>query len=110
MSDPQKEFDEFIASIRNDVIACLQDRLFFEKLDNLLCPADSSIPALHCSHTFSISTPLLKSLGFSDSDIEDIFDVLRSLGGFCDCEILYNASEDNRLKGDYWASRSEPDR
>jgi hypothetical protein len=102
MDDARKEHDELIADIRDDVMVCLQLSGFFEKLDDLLSPIDNSVAAIKCSHTYSISTPLLKALGFPDEDIEDIFNVVRSEGGCCDCEILYNVSEKNRLKGKYW--------
>ena len=38
--------------------------------------------------------------------MEEVFDVLRSQGGFCDCEVLYNVSESSRLKATYWRDKS----
>jgi hypothetical protein len=37
--------------------------------------------------------------------------VLAARGGFCDCEVLYNAAEESRLKSEYWkavASKRRP--
>ena len=28
-------------------------------------------------------------------------------GGYCDCEILYNALDESRLKAEYWRARAE---
>jgi hypothetical protein len=41
-----------------------------------------------------------------DEDLEDILAVLHSLGGCCDCEILYNVAEESRLKSEYWIARA----
>jgi hypothetical protein len=48
--------------------------------------------------------PILQNL--ERGDLSDIFEVLTSRGGFCDCEILYNAAGDNKLKSEYWRSRA----
>jgi Protein of unknown function (DUF2695) len=39
------------------------------------------------------------------TDLDDIFAVLQSKGGFCDCEVLYNVAETSRLKAKYWRSQ-----
>jgi hypothetical protein len=54
-----------------------------------------------------ISESILAERGFPAEDLDDIFDVLRSKGGFCDCEILYNAVEESRLKAEYWKARAK---
>ena len=36
-----------------------------------------------------------------------MFHVLMARGGYCDCEILYNAVEESRLKAEYWRARAE---
>lgn len=45
--------------------------------------------------------------GFSEDELFDVFHVLMAKGGFCDCEILYNAMESSRLKKEYWRARAE---
>jgi hypothetical protein len=94
-----------IASIADDVMKCLRGAGFFDKLDDLLCPSDASKIPERCSGDFRISESILPSCGFEPSDFEDIFGVLRSKGGCCDCEILYNAVETCRLKSRYWRAR-----
>jgi hypothetical protein len=41
----------------------------------------------------------------ASDDISDVLAVLRSKGGCCDCEVLYNGAEEGRLKTKYWKSR-----
>jgi hypothetical protein len=98
--------DDLIASITPDVMRCLDQSNFFEKLDDVLCPEDDSHPRESCSGDYRLSESILRASGFEVSDFADIFDVLRANGGFCDCEILYNASESNRLKGKYWREQA----
>jgi hypothetical protein len=99
--------DELIASITPDVMKCLEGTVFFEKLDDLLSPQDHSIPPRDCDGAYKISEMILLSSGFKHADLDDIFAVLHSKGGCCDCEVLYNVSETNRLKGNYWRRRAE---
>lgn len=35
------------------------------------------------------------------------FHVFMSMGGYCDCEILFNVAESSRLKAEYWLARTE---
>jgi hypothetical protein len=97
---------DLIASITPDVMRCLDDSGFFEKLDDVLCPKDESRSAESCSGDYELSESILRASGFEKSDFEDIFGVLRAKGGFCDCEILYNASDSNRLKSRYWRAKA----
>jgi hypothetical protein len=99
--------NELIASITPDVMKCLVRSRFFEKLDDLLCPVDDSHHRQDCRGNYKLSESVLLASGFERSDLEDIFRVLRSKGGCCDCEILYNAAESNRLKARYWRGRAE---
>ena len=99
--------DELIASIAPDVMKCLEGAGFFEKLDDLLSPQDHSIPPQQCDGSYKISETILLSSGFKRCDLDDIFAVLYFNGGCCDCEVLYNVSETNRLKGDYWRRRAK---
>jgi hypothetical protein len=98
---------ELIASIAPEVMKCLEGAGFFEKLDDLLSPLNHSIPPQECDGSYKISQTILLSSGFKHADLEDIFAVLHSKGGCCDCEVLYNVSESNRLKSNYWRRRGE---
>ena len=44
--------------------------------------------------------------GFREDEHFDVFHVLMARGGYCDCEILYNAVEVSRLKAEYWRARA----
>jgi len=97
--------DDLIASIAPNVLRCLDRVKFFEKMDDLLCAADALARRERCSRDYRISRRILNELKFGLSDQEDIFEVLRCKGGFCDCEILYNVPETSRLKAEYWRGR-----
>jgi len=103
---PPEDDDDYVASIAPHVLKSLANCKFFEALDERLCPADSSKSREGCHGDYGISETILRSHGFNEEDLSDIFEVLRSRGGFCDCEILYNAAGDNRLKGEYWRGRA----
>jgi len=109
MRDGQSDHEhtEFIAAISDDVMKCLVSRGFFEKLDSHFCPKGDGKERALCDHSYRISKLILAELGFQTEDVDEIFDVLRSKGGFCDCEILYNAAEESRLKAEYWTSARE---
>jgi Protein of unknown function (DUF2695) len=98
--------DDLISSIAPDVIKCLGRCGFFEKLDGLLSPEDDSIPAQGCDGTYKLTESILITAGFEQAELADIFGVLRSKGGCCDCEVLYNVAETSRLKANYWGSRA----
>ena len=98
---------KFVASITSDVMRCLDNSCFFEQLDDLMCPKDSSNIPKGCSGDYKLSESILRASGFEVSDFADIFDVLQAKGGFCDCEILYNTSESNRLKSTYWQPKAQ---
>jgi hypothetical protein len=94
--------DDLTSLIAPDVMKCLERCDFFKKLDSLLSPEDPSISPASCNGTFNLSESILVTAGFDITDLSDIFAVLRSKGGCCDCEILYNAVETSRLKSNYW--------
>jgi hypothetical protein len=98
--------DELISSIAPDVMACLGRCSFFEKLDGLLSPEDNSTSAEKCDGSFRLSKTILIAAGFDRAELEDIFAVLHSKGGCCDCEVLYNVAEKSRLKATYWRGRA----
>jgi hypothetical protein len=99
--------EELIDSITPDVVKCLQGAKFFELLDDAMCPKDVNLERAQCWGDFRNSRPILLSRGFKEEELFDVFHVLMRQGGFCDCEILYNAVEQSRLKAEYWIARSE---
>jgi hypothetical protein len=98
--------DDLISSIALDVMKCLERCGFFEKLDGVLSPEDNAIPAQGCDGTYKLSESILIAEGFERADLDDIFAVLQSKGGFCDCEVLYNVAETSSLKANYWRGRA----
>jgi hypothetical protein len=98
--------DELISSIAPDVMTCLSRCSYFEKLDDLLSPEDNATSAEKCDGSFRLSETILLAAGFGRAEFEDIFAVLHSKGGCCDCEVLYNVAEKSRLKSNYWHSRA----
>jgi hypothetical protein len=70
-------------------------------LDNLLLTE-----AVKCQSDFSHSKKILTKLNFDEEEQFDIFHVLMSHGGYCDCEILYNAFKQSGYTQAYWARRS----
>jgi hypothetical protein len=73
----------------------------------MLCPRAESQSATSCKGDYTISEGILRAAKFSDEDIIDVFEVMKSRGGFCDCEILYNAVENSRLKSNYWRAHAD---
>src|SRR5271157_3259660 len=98
--------DELISSIAPDVMRCLGQSGYFEKLDDLLSPEGASTPCRTWDGTYKISESILLASGFDQTELGDIFAVLRSQGGCCDCEVLYNVVETSRLKARYWRKRA----
>ena len=97
---------ESIDSITPAVMKCLEGSRFFELLDDSMCPTDGRERA-QCRGDFRNARPILLSQGFKEDELFDVFHVLMRKGGFCDCEILYNAGEKSRLKAEYWTARAE---
>ena len=96
---------DLVSSIIPDVMICLDRVGFFRKLDDVLCPADGSPAGDSCGGDYTLSKSILQAAGFDPSELKDIFSVLGSLGGCCDCEILCNVAESSRLKAKYSRSR-----
>lgn len=78
-----------------------------EALDDLFCPTDSGHSRATCYGDFRHFRKILISKGFKEEELFDIFHVLMAKGGYCDCEILYNTIESNRLKAEYWRARAD---
>jgi hypothetical protein len=98
--------DELISSIAPDVMTCLGRCSYFEKLDELLSPEDNSTSVEKCDGSFRLSETILLAAGFDRAEFVDIFAVLHSKGGCCDCEVLYNVAGKSRLKANYWRGRA----
>ena len=104
----EKEIEEITPYIMGALAECK----FFEKLDDLMAPADATISPKPCNDNFSLSRSVLRECGFSDNkdgydEFFDIFHVLMDKGGFCDCEILYNAAPESRSRPNYWTKKAE---
>jgi len=97
---------ELIADITPDVMRCLVGAQFFETLDSVLCPADGPQPRQPCHGDYRHARAALLARGFGQDELFDVFHVLMARGGYCDCEILYNAVEESRLKAEYWRARA----
>lgn len=97
---------ELIAEITPYVMGYLERLNFFEKLDDVLSPVNSTTQAGTCNGSYESSESILLAAGCKKSDLSDVFAVLRSKGGCCDCEILYNVVESSRLKSKYWRGKA----
>ena len=98
---------ELIADITPDVMRCLLGARVFEALDDALCPADQARTRQRCYGDYRHARSVLLTRGFREDELFDVFHVLMARGGYCDCEILYNAVEESRLKAEYWRARAE---
>jgi hypothetical protein len=98
--------DHYVANIAPNVLDSVRGSRIFESLDDLMSPADPKIQSRPCQHDYSMLMHALNCAGYSDEDREDVVLVLQSLGGCCDCEILYNVAEDSRLKSRYWKTKA----
>jgi uncharacterized protein DUF2695 len=98
--------EELVNSIAADVMTALTAQHFFQFLDDAICPLASEQPAAACDGTHRITTAILNNHGFDSDDISDVIAVLKSKGGCCDCEVLYNAAPESRLRSKYWTSRA----
>jgi len=97
---------ELIESIEPHVMRALEGSGFLRALDLEFSPELPSTPAAQCHGDFRVSKPLLLKHGFTPEELFEIFHVLMARGGNCDCEILYNAVEESRLKASYWRARA----
>ncbi|MBB3205676.1 hypothetical protein FHS27_001480 [Rhodopirellula rubra] len=98
--------EELIADITPDVMRILTAIGFFRKLDDIMCPNDTTVRRAQCWGDYRNAKPLLLSNGITENELFDVFHVLMLQGGFCDCEILYNVLDENRLKAEYWQAKS----
>jgi hypothetical protein len=104
--DLQYPDSETIDDITPDVLRCLSGAGVFQALDDALCPADASARQ-KCHGDYRHARAILVARGFREEELFDVFHVLMARGGYCDCEILYNAVETSRLKAEYWRARAQ---
>jgi hypothetical protein len=105
MKDSDSE-TEFVEAIASNVLDVLAKKRFFARLDDLFSPIDPSVERAKCGHSFDKSISILRDLGMDSGGVEDVLAVLRSRGGCCDCEVLYNVADESRLKSEYWKARA----
>jgi hypothetical protein len=99
--------DETIAGIDEFVMKALEASGALAALDDALCPERTDAVPARCHGDFRHARAAFAVGGFSEDELFDVFHVLMARGGWCDCEILYNAVESSRLKGEYWTARAE---
>src|ERR1039457_4270672 len=99
--------EELITSIAPDVLRSLRERGFFAALDDVLCPLNDNSQPHPCTGDFREAKQALQVCGFPESDLSDVSHVFMEQGAFCDCEILYNAAEESRLKAQHWRRAHE---
>ena len=87
--------NELITSITPDVMNCLQRSGFLHRLDERMCPEDPSRLSEQCHGDFRIARSTLAQSGFTEDEYFDVLHVLMAQGGYCDCEILYNAAPES---------------
>lgn len=97
---------DLIEEIAPDVLLVLQRSGFLRALDLAFCPRLPFVRPARCHGDFRVSKSLLPKHGFKPDEFFDVFHVLMARGGYCDCEILYNAVEQSRLKERYWKARA----
>ena len=95
---PEEGFDEFVESIAPDVLACLDRDGFFRKLEQKVWPDGPKV----CDNTFANTLALTAAGGYGSEEQEDILDVVRSKGGFCDCEVMLNVAPNCEARERHW--------
>jgi len=99
--ESQREFDLYISDITPDVMGVLNRQFFFERLEKEIFPT-GIVDSSTCRHDYIVTTKLLSQLGHDADAIEDVIDVMRANGGFCDCEIVLNTAPESRIREKYW--------
>lgn len=72
MGEDYLESEELLNDIAPDVLGVLKHYRFFERLDDIFCPADCSIEPPQCNHSFNRSAEILADIGFDSRKIEEI--------------------------------------
>ncbi len=99
--------ERVVGEIAPNILRVLEGVGFFSELDEMLFPEDLSKPGRLCHGNFENAKKILNAKGFGPDEHFDVFHVLMARGGYCDCEILYNAVESSRLKANYWKAKAE---
>jgi len=97
--------EELVAAITEPIMGILNKTSFFSTLDEVFTSPEN--PAV-CQGDFRVAKSILPTKGFLESEYFDVFSVLMSQGGYCDCEILYNVAEGSEFARRYWAKRQSP--
>jgi hypothetical protein len=84
----------------------LTRKKIFEKLDDRLCPADSSHARAWCQGGFELTVRLLGEVGVEPEHLEPILEQLAANGSTCDCGVLFRSTRESRLKTEYWLARA----
>lgn len=92
---------ETIDEIKGPIISILRDKVNFVAI----LDKEFASQTVKCNGDFRCSKRILTELKFSEEDQFDIFHVLMSEGGYCDCEILYNVFKESEYSKKYWADR-----
>ena len=104
-NEAENDFDSIIRDITPDIMKNLEKKGFFDELEELVFNSGED-GLVSCNHDFAHSTALLVKARYTEEDRRDIFAVMKSRGGFCDCEILYNTLEESLPKERYWKARA----
>jgi hypothetical protein len=100
-NQPEESLDEFIESIAPDVLSSLGKQDFFRRLEERVWP-DGPDGRKVCDSTYANALILTAADGYTPEDQDDILDVMRSRGGFCDCEIILNAAPESAIRERHW--------
>ena len=95
--------EETIREIKDKILAILRDKVHFVSL----LDKEFIEQAIKCYGDFRHSKKILTDLGFPEEEQFDIFHVLMSEGGFCDCEILYNIFRESEYSKKYWRNKKK---
>lgn len=101
--------EKLMKSIASDVLVAVERAGAIAALDDLMAPESDTHAPEPCHGDFRLLKKVLVEKGFGKrgeiDEISDICHVMMSRGGYCDCEVLYNVVETNRLKSRYWKQR-----
>jgi hypothetical protein len=104
-TDPEAE-NEIANSIAPDVLGVLEITRFFERLDERFYSLKDAKVLEQCTGTHEVSVQILQNMQMDADEIRDVLEVLKSRGGCCDCEVLYNVANESNFRSDYWKARA----
>jgi hypothetical protein len=94
------------AGVSAHTLELLSKKKLFERLDERLCPADSTHARAWCQGGFELTARILSEAGIEPEQVEPILQELAANGSSCDCGVLFNAAQESRLKTEYWLARA----